>query len=71
MSANCEPFCSSHCALQKADYKADGKITPGNPFAYLGRKHLHCGKYNFYLVMFMLIVGEKCLFGGILLIGIH
>ena len=28
-------------------------ITPGNPFSYLERKRLPCGKYNVYIAMFM------------------
>ena len=27
--------------------------TPGDPFAYIGRKRLPCGKYNVYFVMFV------------------
>ena len=41
------------------------QFTPGNPFAYLGRKRLPCGKYNVYLVMFADFFGGKCPFGRI------
>ena len=46
-------------------------ITPGNPFAQLGRIRLPCGKYNVYLVIFTEFFVGKCSFGWILLIGMY
>ena len=41
------------CVARPQSVNLRMKITPGNPFAYFGRKRLPCGKYNVCLVMFM------------------
>ena len=48
-------------------------MMPGNPFAYLERKRLPCGKCNVHLVPCNVYASSwwKCPFGGILLIGMN
>ena len=38
--------------VSSLDTVVGGEYTPGNPFGYLGRKRLPCGKYNVYPVVF-------------------